>query len=284
MRFINSRIATTAFTFSATAAAILNAGHRPVFCDVDPLTMVLSSKTIPDDVAAVVPVDLFGRPCQGPWPVPCVQDASQAVGSDGAGCYAPGDVVTWSFNGRKNVPAGEGGMVLTADAEIERRLRLRLSHGENFDSPDVGTNGHLHEVAACLAWHGLMSVARRNAVRQARARQLNRLLAGLPVQLPDPTDHAFYVYPVMLDAGVDRDRLVRVFTRLGVHSQPGYIQPPIHRYPAFAGCERRVLPVTEELSMKTLLLLPTQITSATTRQDILWLAARVRAAFSALGT
>ena len=282
-----SEVATTAFTFSATAAAILHAGVQPVFYDVHPETMTLDLTGGLLEAAAALPVDLFGRPHTRTWGslFPCVQDACQAVGSEGAGPKAPGDIVVWSFNGRKNVPAGEGGMVLTKDPDLARRVRLWLSHAENFGAAWVGTNGHLNELSACLAYHGLKAVKTRNAIRQRRAALLNGLLVGVEGirVLPDPEDHAFYCYPLILHAGVDRDRLVTALARLGVQSQPGYITPPLHEYLAFKHCRRASLPVTEELSWKTLLLLPTQITSETTEADVHWLAARVRAAFTLTG-
>ena len=277
-----SEVATTAFTFSATVAAILHAGMQPVFFDVDPDLMTLTGGSGQEwgSVAAILPVDLFGQISD--WgsgsDVPLVQDACQAVGSTGAGAKAAGDLVVWSFNGRKNVPAGEGGMVLTKDPDLARCVRLWLCHGENFGALQVGTNGHLNELSACLAYHGLKTVKARNRIRQCRAALLTSLLQGLPIRVfPDPIDHAFYVYPLILHAGVDRDQLVKALTKLGVQTQPGYLMPPLHEYPAFEDCRRTPLPVTEELSRKTLLLLPTQITSETAEADVRWLAARVRA-------
>ena len=282
-----SSVATTAFTFSATSAAIVHAGLRPEFFDIHPERMTMDSAKLHGalpGIKAVLPVDLFGRVHNGGWPVPCVQDACQAVGSDGAGRTAIGDFVVWSFNGRKNVPAGEGGMVLAPDPEAARHVRLWLSHGENFGARHPGTNGHLNELSACVAFHGLRRVQSRNAVRRLRAALLTRLLQGCPLRVfPDSNDHAFYVYPAILEASVDRPRLVAALARLGVHSQPGYIEPPIHEYLAFSEYQRR-LPVTEELSRKTLLLLPTQITSCTTAADVRWLAARIRMAFAIIGT
>ena len=279
-----SEVATTALTFSATAAAILHAGARPWFFDVDPQQMTLSLEYTSEIPRCLLPVDLFGRVHSEmmPWGgMPIIQDACQAVCSEGAGAKAQGDLVVWSFNGRKNVPAGEGGMVLAKDPDLARRARLWLSHAENFGTPWVGTNGHLNEVSACLAYHGLKVVKARNRVRQQRATLLNKLLQDLPIRVfPDPEDHAFYVYPLILHASVDRDRLVKALTRLGVQTQPGYIIPPLHEYQAFRNCRRSPLPVTEELSRKTLLLLPTQITSETTEADVRWLAVRMRAAFT----
>ena len=176
-------------------------------------------------------------------------------------------------------------MVLTKDRDFAQRARLWLSHAENFGTDWVGTNGHLNELSACLAWHGLRAVKKRNAIRQRRAALLNRLLKDIEQirVFPDPEDHAFYVYPLILHAGVDRARLVRALTKLGVETQPGYITPPLHEYPAFRNCRRAPLPVTEELSRATLLLLPTQITSETTERDVRWLAARVRTGFTLTG-
>ena len=175
-------------------------------------------------------------------------------------------------------------MVLARDPDLARRVRLWLSHAENFGTTWVGTNGHLNELSACLAYHGLKAVKTRNAIRQRRATLLTALLQGLPIRVfPDPEDHAFYAYPLILHAGVDRDRLVTALARLGVQSQPGYITPPLHEYLAFKHCRRASLPITQELSRKTLLLLPTQITSETSEADVRWLAARVRAAFTLTG-
>ena len=280
-----ARVATTAFTFSATATAIVHAGLTPEFFDVHPERMTMDADRLDGDelIKAAVPVDLFGRTHCGPWVVPCIQDASQAVGSDGAGLKAAGDLVVWSFNGRKNVPAGEGGMILVRDPELTHRARLWLRHGECFGAQRPGTNGHLGEFAACVAYHGLQRVGMRNRVRQRRAALLTRLLEGCPVRVfPDPSDHAFYTYPLILEPSVDRQRLVGALLRLGVRTQPGYIQPPLHEYPAFRR-HARPLPVTEELSRKTLLLLPSQITSCTSAADVRWLAARIRLAFQVIG-
>lgn len=139
-----SEVATTAFTFSATAAAILHAGVQPAFFDVHPGRMRLNVQKIigTGAVRAVLPVDLFGRTHLAPWPWPCVQDACQAVGSEGAGPKAPGDLVVWSFNGRKNVPAGEGGMVLTNDPDLAQRARLWLSLRRELRHALGGTNRH----------------------------------------------------------------------------------------------------------------------------------------------
>ena len=277
-----SEVATTAFTFSATVAAILHAGTQPVFFDVDPERMTLDHDQVKRlGTRTVLPVDLFGQVHDSAWAMACVQDACQAVGSEGAGAKAPGDLVVWSFNGRKNVPAGEGGMVLAKDPDLARRVRLFLNHAENFGASWVGTNGHLNELSACVAWHGLRAVRARNTIRQRRAALLNRLLKDVEQirVFPDPEDHAFYVYPLILHAGVDRARLVKALTRLGVETQAGYIQPGLHEYLAFQNCRRGPLPVTEELSKKTLLLLPVQITSETTIADVQWLARQMHRAF-----
>ena len=281
-----AEVATTAFSFSATPAAIMNASLRPAFFDVRPDRMTMDFDRINDwsEMKAVVPVDLFGRIHRAGWVVPCVQDACQAVGSEYAGLKAPGDLVVWSFNGRKNVPAGEGGMVLARDPVLAKRARLVLNHAENFGTEWVGTNGHLNELSACVAYHGLKAVKARNTIRQCRAALLNHLLKDIEQirVFPDPEDHAFYAYPLILHAGVDRDRLVKALTRLGVESQPGYLIPPLHEYPAFRRFRRASLPVTEELSRATLLLLPVQVVSTVTEADIRWLAARMRLAFRAV--
>lgn len=299
-------VITTPYTFSATTAAIVHAGLTPVFADVDEwgcldlesAKLVANLRTV-----AILPVDLFGHvaadrfhgQCRRrlrcfpgpPLPldfggVPVIEDACQAVGAKGklpAG--QNGAVGAFSFNGAKNVPAGEAGALVTADDALAHRARLWISHGENFGwsgdgdnwgrASTVGLNGRLNELTACVAYHGLRSVLANNARRRELARVLRRSLSGrTDLALPDEDGHALYVYPVILAEGVDRAAFVKGMRAGGIEVGEGYIRPPLHQYPAFRQYQRIPLPMVEALSERRLCLL-SQVRPPATIEDMRYL-------------
>lgn len=294
-----SEIITTPYTFSASAASILYMGHTPVFADVEPRHYCLDpdsiGKVITSKTAALMPVDLFGgladygRLKQFAYPI--IQDACQAVGASKKWLY--GDVATWSFNGAKNVPAGEAGMLVTNDDNIAKRARLFISHGENFlqarprqfqdgDRENIGINGRLNEPTACIAYYGMKEVHANNARRRVLASELYRLLRHrVELQLMGPdeiTHHALYVYPFRL---VDRTNLSRRtflerLKKLGVEAGGGYITPPLHKYGPLPGA-RIPLRTVEELSEQSLVLL-SQVRPPATKDDMKYVATCIEAA------
>ena len=282
-------IITSPFSFSATPAAIRLTGHEPVFADIDPVTFCLDpirvQQMITPRTRAILPVDLFGRlanygalTCLG---LPIIEDASQAVGAMHGGKFAGsfGLVAAVSFNGAKNVPAGEAGAVLTNNHAIAERVRLFLNHGENFGAVDVGMNGRLNEPTALVAFHGAQEVLARNEKRRELAQILIEELSGVPGirGFPDLSGHALYVFPLVLDKTVNRAAFAERLRKVGVEIGQGYITPTLSAYMAFEKCRRSALPVAEELSGQTLCLL-TQVRPPALERDMRWLAGCIRAA------
>ena len=238
------------------------------------------------DGDCVVPVDLFGAVADrrnGLPHRPVIADSCQAVGAYTG--MRGAQAAVWSMNGQKNVPAGEAGAVLTDDADLARYIRRYISHGENWQTlvePEVGLNGRLNELTACVAYHGLQDLPRNNARRRRLALELWRLLKdedrllGLltPRQL---LDHALYVYPFRVSERVDRTKFVANLRKLGVEAGEGYIQPPLHKYPAFASYVTEPLPVVEELSARSLVLLY-HIRPPATLAHMRWTARAIRLA------
>lgn len=285
-----SEVITTPFTFSATPAAVLHAGLQPVFADVHPGTFCLT----PDSVGrvasdkgtrATLPVDLFGRPTNW-WNYfnsPILEDACQAVGAYAGGLWAGrlGAIATYSFNGQKNVPAGEAGMAVTQAGDLAKRLRRFVSHGENWSHLEVGLNGRVNEVTACIAYHGLLAVKTRNTQRRHLAMELwRRLKDESRVRVLPPQEilgHALYVYPLVLRGGVDRAAFCQRLKTMGVATSAGYIRPHLGHYPAFTSAVRGPLPVVEELSESTLVLL-LQIRPPATRVHMRYIAGAIKVA------
>ena len=284
-----SSVVTTPYTFSATAAAIIHAGHRPVFGDVHPVTYCLDpSLKVPLSLGkeAVLPVDLFGRiahPGQYAWAGPVVEDACQAVGASVAGEFAGsfGIAGAYSFNGMKNVGAGEAGAVVTDDNDLAERMRRFISHSENWGGFDVGLNGRLNELTACVAYHGLVALSANNAKRRALAMELWRQLKDeTRMRILSPKDierHALYVFPFTVADNVNRAVFVRRLKKMGIEAGEGYIRPHCGHYEAFKDAVRGPLPVVEELSEKSLVLLY-QVRPPATVAHMRYVAMAIRAA------
>ena len=254
-----SRVVTSPYTFSATIASILHVNLRPVFGDVDPVTFTLDPSTAPVG-ELYMPVDLFGLRASRDFPGRVVADSCQAA--DPALTLSPALWATWSFNGHKNVPAGEAGMLLTNRDDLAERARLFISHGENWREPAVGMNGRLNELTACVAYFGLSELGPRNAERRRMATNLWQDLQNrydpriIPLAEDQIQHHALYVYPFRVRTDVDRSAYVARLNAAGLTATEGYIIPPLHQYPAFRSYQVGPLPVVEGLSSRTLVLLP----------------------------
>lgn len=260
-------VAAPALTFSATIYAIKAAGLTARFHDVEDDGLLRHDAQEHSDLALTV--DLFGKVRE---PAGSVVDACQSVGVPPR---APHGV--WSFNGRKNVPVGEGGAIFTADLAVAARCRLLIGHAENFGVGYPSGNGHMSEPMACLAYHGMRLVRRRNAHRTRMARILNTVLADEVrhgrIQCPDLVDHALYVYPLVLNHGMPK--VADCLRTRKIACQPGYIQPPLHRYGAFRELARASLRMTEALSTRRLLIFP-QVTPTATPDEMYRLGESIR--------
>src|SRR5439155_14461857 len=127
-----------AFTFYATAEAIVRRGATPVFAEIDPVTLDLDAEDaaarITERTRAIMPVHLFGRPAPlgelAALGVPLIEDAAQAFGAPGVALT--GIASTYSFYPTKNLFAlGDGGLVAANDEELADRVRLLRFHGSN---------------------------------------------------------------------------------------------------------------------------------------------------------
>jgi dTDP-4-amino-4,6-dideoxygalactose transaminase len=262
-------IVTSPFTFSATAAAILLSGCTPVFADVDPYSFSITKETVSRVLSkrtkAILPVHLFGRvgdvDALRSFGLPVIEDSCQSVGAVVQGTHYAGSLASaaaFSFNGTKNVPAGECGAMVTGSQRRSDQARLLANHAENFGTKWVGYNYRPNELTCCVAWHGLQQLHTRNFERMALAKRLASQMHKIPYLMPPESDsydgrHVFYVFPFLVYK--NRARFVSRMKERGVSVGAGYITPPLHKYPAFRKYARGPLPVVDELSSKTLCLL-----------------------------
>jgi dTDP-4-amino-4,6-dideoxygalactose transaminase len=260
-------------TFFATAEAALRAGARPVFADIDPATFALSPQTVAEALtprtAAVMLVHIGGliTPQAGELRRFCAQrgialieDAAHAHGSTYAGQPAGsfGAAAGFSFFPTKVITCGEGGMILTPSAELERDARVYRDQGK-------GTAAANHHVLHGYAWRmseqaaltGLVHLRRLGQFiehRRAVAARYDTLLAGLdglePLAEPDGCRGNYYKYIAVLPPGADRARFRRQLADEHDVRLAGEVYDlPLHRQPVFAefAGDGPALPVAEDL-------------------------------------
>jgi dTDP-3-amino-3,4,6-trideoxy-alpha-D-glucose transaminase len=245
-----------AFTFYATAEAIMRRGATPVFADVDPTTMNLD----PEDVAArstertkaVLAVHLFGRPAPleelQQLGVPVIEDAAQAFGSPDVA--RTGIASTFSFYPTKNLFClGDGGLISVDDEELGERIRMLRFHGsrDKVDFELIGYNSRLDELQAAVLRVFLGELDRWVSLRREAAARYAELGLGAACDLPE--DEPGHAYHLFVCRSPERDRIRAALKEAGIGSAV-YYTTPLHLQPALAdlGYSRGSLPVTEQLA------------------------------------
>ena len=279
-------------SFIATAEAVSMAGATPRLVDVDPQTHLLTTEIVADAIgprtAAVIPVHLFGRTVEMDpllalarrHGLAVVEDACQAHGAryHGHRVGSLGDVGCFSFYPTKNLGGwGDGGAVVTDNAELAQRVRLLRAHGENprYHHCTRGYTSRLDAVHAAVLRIKLRRLDKSNEDRRRVGAALTDALSGTAVRTPlaatGGTDHVFHLYVV--ETG-DRDALRDHLRERGVATGIHY-PVPIHRSGAYAdlGLGPGSLPVAEGLAERICSL---PIAPTMSDEEIAWIAASVR--------
>ncbi len=256
------------FTFVATAEAIVLAGAKPVFADIDPETYNLSpeavKKAITKNTKAILPVDLYGfsadmKPlCEiaDRYELGLVEDAAQAHGATYLGKPAGSfsDAACWSLYASKNMMTGEGGVVTTNSDEIDEKLRMIRTHGEKakYASEMLGTNYRMSELQAAIGNVQIKKLPSFIAKRRQNAEELTRLLKtssklALPYEFPDRL-HSWYLYTARLIDATDakRNQLLDALKTKGIGAEAYYVNP-VHTMPFYRdNYGSRALPETDK--------------------------------------
>jgi dTDP-3-amino-3,4,6-trideoxy-alpha-D-glucose transaminase len=254
-------------TFYATAEAIVNAGGRPVFCDVDPDTACVTADTVrpalTERTRAIVPVHLFGNVAPVPelreLGVPVLEDAAQAAGATlgGVRAGALGDAATFSFFPSKNLPClGDGGAVTTDSDEVAERARTLRFHGskDKRTHTDVGYNSRLDSMQAAVLRLLLPELDGWNEARRAAASAYEEAGIGDLLAPLRPTAGAGHVYHLYVVRSERADELAAGLSEQGIGAR-GYYRTPAHRQAPMRPYVDRELPATDELA-RTILALP----------------------------
>ncbi len=242
------------FTFVATAEAVVLAGGKPVFADIDPQTYTLSPKAVEKALTkktkAILPVDLYGysadmgplREIAAKHGLGLVEDAAQAHGTTYAGKSAGAfsDAACWSLYASKNMMTGEGGVITTNSDKIDEVLRMIRTHGEKakYASEMLGTNYRMSELQAAIGnvqMHKLpafIAKRRKNAAQLTKILQKSRKLV-LPFESKD-RQHSWYLYTARLNDGTEaqRNKLLDDLKAKGIGAEAYYVNP-VHLMPFY---------------------------------------------------
>ncbi|MFO1183836.1 MAG: DegT/DnrJ/EryC1/StrS family aminotransferase [Bauldia sp.] len=260
-----------AFTFAATAGAVVSVGATPVFVDVLAETFNLDAKDLDRAIGEVkaagrlvprlvMPVDLYGLPADYPaiaavaarHKLTVLADAAQsfggALGNTRVGALAP--ISATSFYPTKPLGCyGDGGAILTSDAGLDEAVRRIRSHGRQGTGDaavQLGITGRLDTIQAAILLEKLdvfeAELERRRAIAAAYSKALGDLVTVPKVATGSASAFALYTIRVP-----DRDALRSRLDAAGVGTGLFY-RLALHQHPAFAKLDRRPLPVSERLA------------------------------------
>jgi perosamine synthetase len=227
-------VITSPFTFAATINAILRSGASVRFADIredftidpDSVAALIGPRT-----AAIMPVHLYGLPADmrpllslaAAHGLAIIEDAAQAhaadvdgrrVGSFGIGCF--------SFYATKNVTSGEGGCITTDDSMLAERLRALRNQGmrSRYDYAMIGQNWRMTDVAAAIAIPQMQHLDEIVRARRRNAALLTSLIGNdsevTTPRVPEGRGHVWHQYTILLEPGIDRDRVAASMSSAGV--------------------------------------------------------------------
>jgi dTDP-4-amino-4,6-dideoxygalactose transaminase len=263
-------VITTPFTFIATAEVVAMLGAVPVFVDVDPKTFNIDpaaiEKAVTKKTKAIIPVHLFGLPCDMDpilsvakmHGLKVIEDCAQSFGAryKDRTVGTLGDAGCFSFFPSKNLACyGDGGMVIARDAETDGTLRMLRNHGSavRYYHSLLGYNSRLDEIQAAIVRVKLKRIDAFNENRRRAAELYRKDIRRNDIVLPSETAgcrHVWHQFTILSDR---RDQLQEALLKAGVASAV-YYPVPLHRQEVFLEGKSRHgdLPISEDLAARVL--------------------------------
>ena len=290
------------YTMSASASCVLVYNAVPIFADIDEDNFCLSAESIEKVITprtkAIVVVHIMGQPADMDGimklavkhKLKVIEDCAQAPGAEykNKKVGTLGDIGVFSLNYHKHIHTGEGGVAVTNDAELDKRLRLIRNHGEAVveDMGEhnlvnmLGFNYRMTEIEAAIGIEQLKKldrlVEKRIRLADYLTRELSDIEGIIPPKVHAAAKHVYYIYPIKLRAdilGISRDTFTKAVIAEGVPLYQGYVKPlylqPIYQKQVLygeKGCpfkcqyyskkllyEKGLCPVTERMHYKELL-------------------------------
>jgi len=258
----NQEVIVPANTFAATSNAVLYAGAKPVFTDIEMATGNMDITTLEASINArtrgIIGVDFAGIPCD--WQqiaslakkrkLVVIDDASHALGASykvenkwhkiGAGHHA--DMTTLSFHPLKSITTGEGGAVLTNREDLYKKLSLLRNHGIDKAGKGLvklmkglGFNYRITDIQSALGVSQLKKLDRLVTQRRAIDNYYRKAFAGNTyfnmLSLPSDVHPAHHLFPILLKKAAARDKIVTGLRQQGVGVQMHYM--PVYKHPYY---------------------------------------------------
>ena len=283
-------VLTTPFSFVASSNCLLFERAKPVFCDIDPVTLNIdpdaAEAAAGERTAGLLPVHIFGYPADlialerlaDSRGVPILEDACQALGAvdaEGRAVGTAGHPAAFAFYANKQMTTGEGGVLVPAGEEMAVALRSERNQGRSpdmssLDHDILGFNYRMSDIQAAI---GIAQVERLDEILASRAEVAaaysERLTVhgsapagdgdpdGLVLPCADRGDEqrSWFVYAVQLPAASDRDEVVQALAAKGIQSK-AYL-PCIHTMPPYRerfGFRGGEFPVAERVAARSLAL------------------------------
>ena len=238
-----------AYSFIATATAVIAVGAIPVFADIEPSTLCIDPADVAAKVTArtkaIVPVHVAGRVCDmtrlneiaDANGILIVEDAAHAWGSeyDGHGAGTLGKAGTFSFQETKNITAGEGGALVTNDLEIAELARSyshcgRTKGAEWYDHSVLGSNLRLTEFQAAILLAQLARLPEQVALRDENVQRLDAALQGVESvevlgSAPRMTRRSHHMYIFRLKQPEKRLQIIESLEAEGIPATAGWYRP-----------------------------------------------------------
>lgn len=267
---LKGEIITTPFTWIATVSAIKWEGCTPVFCDIDPETLNMDPSKIEalitDKTVAIMPVHVFGNPCDVDaleaialkHNLKVIYDGAHAIGStyDGKSLLEYGDISATSLHATKLLNTAEGGACITNNTEINEKIkRIRFfGHDDSKDIVEDGFNGKMTEVHAAL---GIANMKYYDEVLEDRKlkyqKYVNGLtgLEGIKFQKVKHGNSNFSYFPIIFDS---EEQLLKVEAELNMNKifPRRYFYPSVNTYNKIL--EPQSCPISEDISRRILCL------------------------------
>ena len=292
-------------TFVATANAALYVGAKPVFADIaSTQNLNISSEEIKKKITkktrAIMVMHYGGYPCDMKaileiarrYGLIVIEDAAHAPGAEyhGKKCGLIGDIGCFSFFSNKNLVTGEGGMVVTRNKTLAKRIQRMRSHGmealswdkyrghvSSYDIEGLGYNYRTTEIQSALGLAQLKKLNRNNRKRKKLVElYVNGLqeIEGISIPfLKFKGQPSYHLFPILVAPHIDRNKVMEKLKHFGIQTSVHY--PPVHLFSFYRrgfGLKRGMLPKTEEVSRReaTLPLHPKM-----DAEDVKWIAKRV---------
>jgi dTDP-4-amino-4,6-dideoxygalactose transaminase len=249
---IGDEVIVPAFSYVATANVVELVGAKPVFVDIDIDTFNIQKSRIESAITektkAIIPVHEFGLACDIKEiyaiakrnNIYVIEDAACALGAKDSNQFAGtfGDVGSFSLHPRKAITSGEGGLIVTNDSELDRRLRILRNHGIEYvdgkmNFVEAGFNYRLTDIQAALVksqFRRLDSIlATRNELAQVYFEEIRNPLVKLPAFV-DGKVHTWQTFHVLLDSELSQDNILKYLKTEGIGSNYGAQCIPFQHY------------------------------------------------------